>query len=105
MHTKYHQAESDDFDAQVLLDADLAILGAKRSRYYQYALVISQEYAWLPDEVYLAGRKKFLHQFLQQHRIYFTDVMFANFEFSARRNLQAEVQFIDETLSSSRSLH
>ncbi len=105
LHTKDHQAESDDFDAQVLLDADLAILGTNPSCYYQYALAIRQEYAWLPDEVYLAGRKKVLQQFWQQHRIYFTDVMFANFESSARRNLQAEIQFIDRTLSSSRSLY
>ncbi|MBF2003908.1 MAG: hypothetical protein IGS49_00130 [Chlorogloeopsis fritschii C42_A2020_084] len=37
-----------------------------------------------------------LQQFLQRHRIYFTDLMFANFESSARHNLKAEIQFIEQ---------
>ncbi|MFQ4141652.1 hypothetical protein [Chlorogloeopsis sp. ULAP02] len=96
LHTKYHQAQSDDFDPQVLLDADLAILGTHPLKYRQYALAIRQEYAWLPDAIYLAGRKKVLQRFLQRHRIYFTDLMFANFELSARHNLEAEIQSIEQ---------
>jgi predicted metal-dependent HD superfamily phosphohydrolase len=96
LHTKHHQAASDDCDTQVLLDADLAILGTNPSRYHQYALAIRQEYAWLPDAIYLAARNKVLQQFLQRHRIYFTDLMFANFESSARHNLKAEIQFIEQ---------
>ncbi|MDM9385178.1 hypothetical protein QUB80_31485 [Chlorogloeopsis sp. ULAP01] len=96
LHTKHHQAESDDFDTQILLDADLAILGTHPLKYNQYALAIRQEYAWLPDAIYLAGRKKVLQQFLQRHRIYFTDLMFANSESSARHNLEVEIQFIEQ---------
>jgi predicted metal-dependent HD superfamily phosphohydrolase len=43
--TKNHQAN--DIDSQVLLDADLAILGTNPVEYQKYAQVIRQEYAWV----------------------------------------------------------
>src|SRR5438309_1119227 len=45
LNTKTHEA-GDDPDAQVLIDADLAILGASESGYRAYADQIRQEYAW-----------------------------------------------------------
>ena len=44
--TKTYDA-GDDVDAQVLLDADLAILGASEPAYLKYAEHIRQEYAWV----------------------------------------------------------
>ena len=92
LNTKYHQAAADDFDSQVLLDADLAILAADPIQYQEYSDAIRQEYAWVPQAEYIAGRKQVLEKFLQRDRIYFTPFMFDNAEQSARRNLQAEIE-------------
>src|SRR5262249_6655943 len=43
--TKSHDAPDDDVDGFVLLDADLAILGAPDDEYDRYARAIRQEYA------------------------------------------------------------
>lgn len=96
LNTKYHQAASDDIDSQVLLDADLAILGDTPNKYHKYALAIRQEYAWLSKAEYIAGRKRVLQRFLQRHRIYFTEPMFQTFELSARNNLEQEIQAMSD---------
>jgi predicted metal-dependent HD superfamily phosphohydrolase len=93
LSTKYHQAASDDFDCQIFLDADLAILGSSPVEYWNYAAAIRQEYAWLPEAEYIAGRKRVLQNFLQRNRIYYTPSMFQAFELSARSNLLQEIQF------------
>jgi predicted metal-dependent HD superfamily phosphohydrolase len=78
-------------DARVLLDADLAILGASEDRYARYARDIRREYAWVPDAEYRAGRAAVLGQFLARPRIYLTDVMFEVGEERARANVRAEL--------------
>lgn len=78
-------------DTQVLLDADLAILGASPERYARYARDIRSEYAWVPEADYCAGRAAVLKLFLAKERIYLTDVMFEEGEERARANLEAEL--------------
>lgn len=90
--TKHHQA--DDRDSAILLDADLAILGAAPADYQTYAAAIRQEYAWVPDDQYRTGRTQVLEKFLQRDRIFLTPLLHAQLEASARRNLQAELQFL-----------
>ncbi|OUL23646.1 hypothetical protein BV372_29670 [Nostoc sp. T09] len=96
LNTKKHQSAADDFDSQVLLDADLAILSVDSSQYQEYANAIRQEYAWVPEAKYIAGRKQILERFLQRQRIYFTPLMFEVAEVSARANLKAEIQLLNE---------
>lgn len=91
LNTKNHQAQPDDIDSQILLDTDLAILGASESNYRNYAQAIRQEYSWIPDEVYRVGRKQVLQKFLQRKRIYLTELLFFRLEENARRNMQAEL--------------
>lgn len=92
INTKNHQAAADDFDSQVLLDADLAILAANPVQYREYALYIRQEYAWVSEAEYIVGRAHVLERFLQRQRIYFTTLMFEVGEKPARCNLNAEIQ-------------
>ena len=61
--TKTHDAGGDT-DAQVLLDADLAILGASESEYQAYTAKIRQEYAWVPEADYRNGRRQILEKFV-----------------------------------------
>ncbi len=92
LSTKHHQADLDDRDSQILLDADLEILGAEPIAYWDYAAQIRQEYSWVPEAQYLEGRQRVLEQFLQRDRLYFTEQMFDTLEVSARRNLSAEIR-------------
>jgi predicted metal-dependent HD superfamily phosphohydrolase len=89
--TKTHQADDTNADAQVLLDADLAILGAPQNRYDSYSRAIRQEYAWVPDEKYREGRREVLRRFLRRPRIYRTPELSAALEAQARHNLNREI--------------
>jgi predicted metal-dependent HD superfamily phosphohydrolase len=87
LKTKTHDA-SDDADAQVLIDADLAILGASEPAYQAYAANIRREYAWVPEAEYRMGRRQVLERFLTKPRIF---CLSGELEEPARRNLAAEI--------------
>lgn len=78
-------------DTQVLLDADLAILGASEERYARYAADIRREYAWVPEPDYRVGRVAVLERFLSLPRIYHTQLMFEEGDARARANMRAEI--------------
>jgi len=92
LNTKYHQAPEDDYDSQVLVDADLAILAANPVQYQKYANAIRYEYVWVSDQDYIKGRKQVLEKLLQRPHIYFTPLMLEFAEPSARDNVQREIQ-------------
>lgn len=85
--TKTHDAGS-DADTQVLLDADLAILGASEAAYRIYAEQIRQEYARVPKREYRAGRRQILERFLSRPKIFH---LLNHLEAAARRNIAAEI--------------
>jgi predicted metal-dependent HD superfamily phosphohydrolase len=89
--TKTHEAPAEDRDALILLDADLAILGAGEQDYAAYSRAIRQEYAWVREEEYRAGRRHVLQRFLRRARIFQTEPMYAAHEAQARQNLQREI--------------
>ncbi|MCP4417941.1 MAG: hypothetical protein GY805_15070 [Chloroflexi bacterium] len=78
----------------VMLDADLAILGASPERYAQYAHAIRQEYSFVPDAAYQAGRTAVLHRFLERSPFYFTDWMRDWGETAVVQNLSQELKFL-----------
>ncbi|MCE9564336.1 MAG: hypothetical protein K8U57_20050 [Planctomycetes bacterium] len=80
-----------DGDTAVLLDADLAILGASEERYRRYAADIRREYAFVPDADYRAGRAGVLKKFLARPRIFLHQVLVDEGEERARANLSAEL--------------
>jgi predicted metal-dependent HD superfamily phosphohydrolase len=79
-------------DEAVLLDCDLAILGAEPGRYRRYSAAIRQEYAHVADDVYTSGRAAILQSFLARPKIYRTAAMAAEGESIARANIQAEIE-------------
>jgi predicted metal-dependent HD superfamily phosphohydrolase len=85
--TKTHDA-GENADAQVLLDADLAILGARETVYQAYAEKIRREYGWVPEPEYRKGRRQVLGRFLTRPRIYH---FLSHLEQPAHRNLAAEI--------------
>lgn len=89
--TRTHEAGADDRPGQVLLDADLAILGADEEAYDGYARAIRQEYAWVPEEQYRKGRTRVLETLLHRPRLYHTEVLHTRAEARARQNMGREL--------------
>ena len=87
LKTKTHDA-GDDPDAQALLDADLAVLGAAELDYRDYSERIRREYAWVPEPDYRKGRRRVLESVLARPRLYH---LLRTLEEPARRNIAAEI--------------
>lgn len=87
--TAEHQPQG--ADANVLSDADLAILGAPAARYAGYAADVRQEYAHVPEPAFRSGRAAILRGFLDRPRIFGTATGYAAWEQLARMNLAAEL--------------
>jgi predicted metal-dependent HD superfamily phosphohydrolase len=78
-------------DTAVLLDADLAVLGADPAGYATYAAGVRSEYRHLDDEEWRVGRSAVLEGFLRRPAIYLTDTATGLWERRARANLTAEL--------------
>ncbi|MDT8306317.1 MAG: metal-dependent phosphohydrolase [Anaerolineae bacterium] len=92
--TAGHDPQPGDANGAVLVDADLAILGAAPPDYDAYARAIRLEYAHLPDDVYRTGRAGVLLRFLNRPAVYRTAPLRAGHEAQARRNLARELSAI-----------
>ena len=78
-------------DAAMLLDADLAILGADPGAYQAYINGIRAEYRHVDDEQWRAGRTAVLRRFLHRQRLFITEHMHTTLEHRARANIDAEL--------------
>lgn len=87
-----HDAEPADDDARVLVDLDLAILGAPPDRFDEYEHQVRAEYAMVPVGAYRQGRRAILATFLARERIYRTPPMFKAREQRARMNLARSIE-------------
>lgn len=74
-------------DQALLVDIDLAILGASPARFASYETQVRAEYAWVPEEIFRHKRGELLQTFLARPRLYISDVMHDQLEAPARRNL------------------
>ncbi|MGH1359879.1 MAG: HD domain-containing protein [Burkholderiaceae bacterium] len=90
MATK-HDALVVEPDQQLLVDIDLAILGASAERFAEYDEQVRAEYSWVPGVVYNMKRKAVLKAFLARDFIYSTPHFRQCFEERARSNLAAVV--------------
>lgn len=86
-----HDAAPTDADAQLLVDIDLAILGAEPERFDEFDQQIRAEYAHVPDEQFRTGRARILNGFLGRPRLYSTPHFCAALEQRARANLRRAV--------------
>lgn len=82
-----HDATPSEADEQLLVDIDLAILGATPERFAEYDAQVRAEYAWVPGFVYRMKRRGVLKAFLARPCIYSTEHFKARYEAQARRNL------------------
>ncbi len=89
--TVTHDPAPDDGNGAVLCDADLAILAADTEAYDRYARAVREEYAFVPDDAFRAGRSDVLRQLLTLPRLFRTPYGERTWEVPARRNLEAEL--------------
>lgn len=87
-----HAALPPSGDAQLLVDVDLAILGAAPERFAEYERQIREEYAWVPGWIFRRKRRAVLRQFLARDPIYGTAHFRERLEAAARRNLAQAVR-------------
>ncbi len=83
-----HDAAPSGPDASLLVDIDLAILGAGTARFDEYEVQIRREYSWVSEPAFREGRSKVLRKFLARPQIYATDEFHARLEGRARANLE-----------------
>lgn len=81
-----------DRDAALLLDCDMAILGAPPDAFAAYDRAIAAEYrAAVPAWVYRLNRRRFLKSVLARERIFLSDFFHARCDAQARINLRRAV--------------
>jgi len=91
--TKTHAASANT-DANLLMDADLSVLGADWDTYSAYAAQVRREYSIYPDLVYRPGRRKVLSKFLERDCIFKTPDFRSRLEAQARENIQLEISLL-----------
>lgn len=81
-------------DQALLVDIDLAILGAPAARFAGYTRQIGAEYAWVPPQVYAVKRRAVLQGFLDREQIYTTPAVAQRLEQQARDNLAKAISLL-----------
>ena len=79
-------------DQQLLLDVDLAILGAPPAVFDDYERQIVREYQAVPTAAFRSNRRRILQGFLDRPRIYHTTAFHETREAQARDNLGRSIR-------------
>lgn len=87
-----HAAAPATRDEGVLVDADLAILGAEPTRFDEYERDIRREYRWVPGFLYRRKRRILLREFLERPALFCTASFRRKYEAAARRNLERSLE-------------
>ncbi len=87
-----HSALPQSVDEQLLVDLDLAILGAEPARFAEYEAQVREEYAWVPAWLFRRKRRAILREFLNRPFIYGTEHFRQQYEMRARENLGRAVR-------------
>ena len=82
-----HGVQPTEPPLQLLVDIDLAILGAEADRYAEFELQIRAEYWWLPTAMYRKQRAAVLQSFVTRTSIYATHEFRERLERQARNNI------------------
>lgn len=83
-------------DAALLLDMDLAILGAEPAVFDAYEKAVRSEYGWVEEPMWRAGRADVLKSFLARAHIFYTIKFRDRFEAQARENLGRSLQGLQD---------
>jgi len=81
-------------DCAMFLDMDLAILGSPAVEYAAYERAVRQEYDWVSETEWIAGRSHVLRSFLARPFIYASPQFRASREAAARSNLMRSLALL-----------
>jgi predicted metal-dependent HD superfamily phosphohydrolase len=87
-----HDAEPTTADAALLIDVDLAILGAPAERFDEYERQVREEYSWVPGFMFRRKRREILTAFLARPHVYNTERFRERYEAVARTNLARSIE-------------
>lgn len=86
-----HSALPEGRDQALLVDIDLAILGAESVRYQAFERQVREEYAWVPEPLFRQKRAEVLEGFLGRTQLYNTPALREALEAQARVNLAGAI--------------
>lgn len=86
-----HEGAAATADARLVVDIDLAILGAAPARFAEYERQIRDEYAHVPEPLFRSKRVEILRRFLARAPLFATPAFAARFEVVAKTNLAAAI--------------
>jgi predicted metal-dependent HD superfamily phosphohydrolase len=89
--TKSHVNPQECPEAQLFLDADMAILGVEAAVYKEYLNKVRKEFSKTPEFLFSAGRKRFVEATLNKEKIFSSGYFYKKYELNARRNLEQEL--------------
>ncbi|MGW2234132.1 HD domain-containing protein [Streptomyces sp. NPDC001759] len=92
--TVTHDPADDDRDGQVLCDADLAILASPPAAYAAYTAAVREEYHFVPNDAFRAGRADVLRRLLALPQLFRTPYGRRKWEATARYNLSSELEIL-----------
>lgn len=90
-----HNSTLQDSDQKLIVDIDLAILGASEKNYNEFEQSIRKEYRLIPWPVYKRKRIEILKGFLQRGNLYSHEYFIEAFESAARSNLGDAVERLE----------
>lgn len=82
-----HAADPAPGDPSLLVDIDLAILGAAPERFAEYERQVRAEYAWVPGFLFRYKRRQLLRDFAKREPLYRTSALRERLQAQARINL------------------
>jgi len=91
-----HSGVPEPGDQSLLVDVDMAILGAPRARFDAYEVQVRAEYAWVPEPVFRQKRSELLMAFLARPFLYSTPALHAMLEAPARANLAHSLKCLQD---------
>jgi predicted metal-dependent HD superfamily phosphohydrolase len=87
-----HDAAPATADAKLLVDVDLAILGAPAERFDEYERQVREEYSWVLSWLFRRKRREILLAFLARPHVFSTKYFRTTYETQARANLERSVK-------------
>lgn len=91
-----HSESPTNHDVQFLVDIDLSILGQSEAVFNEYERQIRQEYSWIPEQTFIAGRASILKSFIDRPKIYSTRFFQEKYEEQARKNIARSLKHLSE---------
>lgn len=91
-----HAAAPNTLDMRLVIDIDLAILGADEDRFAQYEAQIRQEYFWVPGPVFCQRRAEMLQGWLNRPTIFTVDCFRERLEHQAQQNLRRSLTLLKQ---------